>query len=65
MRCFMWQDNMVVMSRFVREAMRMVSAVSLGDELDIQFAKLAGTDRCCYFLILHHEVFSPFISDVS
>ena len=37
MRCFVWQDNMhvVLMSRFVRDAMRMVRAASLGDELDV------------------------------
>ena len=35
MRCFVWQDNMVLMSRFVRDAMRMVRAASSGDELDV------------------------------
>ena len=30
-----WQDNMVLMSRFVRHAMRMVRAASSGDELDV------------------------------
>ena len=35
MRCFVWQVNMVLMSRFVRDAMRMVRAASSGDELDV------------------------------
>ena len=35
MRCFVWQDNMVHMSRFVRNAMRMVRAASSGNELDV------------------------------
>ena len=35
MRCFVWQDNMVLMSRFVRDAMRVVRAASSGDELDV------------------------------
>ena len=35
MRCFVWQDVMVLMSRFVRDAMRMVRAASSGDELDV------------------------------
>ena len=45
MRCFMWQDNMVLMSRYVRDAIRMVRAASSGDELqlDVWSAKLAGT----------------------
>ena len=30
-----WQDNMVLMSRFVRDAKRMVSAASSGNELDV------------------------------
>ena len=34
-RCFVWQDNMMLMSRFVRDAMRMVRAASSGDELDV------------------------------
>ena len=34
MRCFVWQDNMVLMSRFVRDAVRMVRAASSGNELD-------------------------------
>ena len=35
MRCFVWQDNMVLMCRVVRGAMRMVRAASSGDELDV------------------------------
>ena len=35
MRCFVWQDNMVLMSRFVRDDVRMVRAASSGDELDV------------------------------
>ena len=35
MRCFMWQESMVLMSRFVHDAVRMVRAASLGDELDV------------------------------
>ena len=35
MRCFVWQDNMVLMCKFVRDAMRMVRAASSGDELDV------------------------------
>ena len=35
MRCFVWQDNMVLMSRFVLDAMRMVRAARSGDELDV------------------------------
>ena len=34
MRCFMWQDNMV-MPRYMRDAMRMVRAASSGDELQL------------------------------
>ena len=35
---------MVLMSRLVHDAMRMLRAASSGDELDVQSAKLAGTD---------------------
>ena len=35
MRCFVWQDNMVLMSRFVPDFMRMVRAASSGNELDV------------------------------
>ena len=35
MRCFVWQDNMVLMSRIVRDAIRMVRAASSDDELDV------------------------------
>ena len=35
MRCFVWQDNMVLTSRFVRDAVRVVRAASSGDELDV------------------------------
>ena len=35
MRCFVWQDNMVVMSRLVRDAMRIMRAFSSGNELDV------------------------------
>ena len=35
MRCFVWQDNMVLMSKFVRDAMRMVRVASSGNELDV------------------------------
>ena len=44
MRCFMWQENMVLMSMSIQAAMRIVKASS-GDELDVKSAKLAGTDR--------------------
>ena len=39
-----WQDNMVLMSRIVRDATRMVRAASSGYELDVSSAKLAGID---------------------
>ena len=35
MRCFVWQNNMVLMSRLVCDAMWMVRAASSGDELDV------------------------------
>ena len=35
MQCFVRQDSMVLMSRFVRDAMRPVRAASSGDELDV------------------------------
>ena len=35
MRCFVWQDNMVLMFRIVRDAIRMVRAGSSDDELDV------------------------------
>ena len=35
MPCFVWRDNMVLMSTSVRDAMRMVRAASSGDELDV------------------------------
>ena len=35
MRCFMWHDNVVLMSRIVRDAMRMGIATSSGDELGV------------------------------
>ena len=35
MRCFVWQDNMMLVSNFLRDAMRMVRAASSGDELDV------------------------------
>ena len=41
--------NMVLMSRFVHDAMRMVRAASSGDELDVSSAKLAGTDVAIFF----------------
>ena len=34
-QCFVWQDNMVLMSRLVQGAMRTVSAASSGAELDV------------------------------
>ena len=33
MRCCMWQVDMMLMSRFVHDAMRMVRAASTSDEL--------------------------------
>ena len=35
MRCFVWQDKIVLMSRFVRVAMKMVRAASSGNEQDV------------------------------
>ena len=35
MRCFVWQDNMVLMSIFIRDAMRLVRAANSGNELDV------------------------------
>ena len=35
MRCFVWQENMVPVSRSVHDAMRMLRAGSSGDELDV------------------------------
>ena len=35
MHCCTWQDNMVLMSRFVHDAMRMVRAAGSGDESDV------------------------------
>ena len=35
MRCFVWQDNIVVMSRFVRDAVRVVRAASSGGMLNV------------------------------
>ena len=35
MRCCMWQEDMVLMSKFVQGTMRMVRAASSGDELKI------------------------------
>ena len=54
MRCFVWQDNMVLMSNLVRDAMRMLRAASSGDELDIQSARLVG-DIIIYFFFLPHN----------
>ena len=34
MRCFMWQENMMLISKVVQGAMRMIRAASSGDELD-------------------------------
>ena len=34
-RCCMWQEDMVLMSKFVQGAMRMVRAASSGDELKV------------------------------
>ena len=34
MRCFVWQDNLALMSRCVRDAVRMERAAGSGDELD-------------------------------
>ena len=35
MRSFMWQKNVVLMSRFVQGASRMVRAAGAGGELDV------------------------------
>ena len=35
MRCFVLQDKMVLISRFVRDAPTVVRAASSGDELDV------------------------------
>ena len=35
MWCFVWQDNLVLMSRVVRDAMRMARTASSGDELNV------------------------------
>ena len=35
MQCFMWQDNMVLMSIFVHDAMRMGRAASSDNVLDV------------------------------
>ena len=35
MRCFVRQDTVVLMFRFVRDAMRLVRATSSGNELDV------------------------------
>ena len=50
MRCFVWQDDVVLTSRFVRGAMRMVRAASSRKELDVCSAKLAGTGVIIFFL---------------
>ena len=34
-RVFMWQDNMILRSGYVHEAIRVVRASSSGDELDL------------------------------
>ena len=33
MQCFMWQEDTVLMSKFVQGAMRMVRAASSGDDI--------------------------------
>ena len=43
---------LVLMSRFVRDAMRMVRAASSGNESDVQSAKLAVTDVIIFFFHL-------------
>ena len=35
MRCFMWQDNLVLMPKFVRDAVSLMRAASSGNELDV------------------------------
>ena len=50
MWCFVWQDNMVLVSSFVRDAVRMVRAASSGNELDVYSAKLAGIDVIIFYL---------------
>ena len=55
MQCFVWQDSMVLMSRFVRDAMRMVRAASSGDELGVSSAKLTGTDVTIFFIIFNAD----------
>ena len=54
MRCFVWQNNMVLVSRFVRDAMRMVRAAGSGHEVDVSSAKLAGTDVIIFFFFFFH-----------
>ena len=49
MRCFMWQENMVLMSKSVQGARRVVRAASSGDELDVCSSQ-AGWDRCLLFV---------------
>ena len=45
----MWQDDMLLMSRLVRDAKRMLRAASSGDELDVHSA---GWNRCDGLLVL-------------
>ena len=52
MRCFMWHDDMVLMSGFVCDAMSRVRAASSGDELSISSAKLAGRDVIMFYFFL-------------
>ena len=64
MRCLMWQENMVLMSKSVQGAMRMVRAASSGDELDVCPAKLAGTEvtsssSSCQSLPIDTDVVQP------
>ena len=56
MRCFTWPGYMVLMSRSVRDALRMVRAASSGDELEVSSAKLAGPVVLKFFFLLHQPI---------
>ena len=50
---------MVLISKFVQGAVRMVRAASSGAELDIQSAKLAGTANLFSFFLFQHWFGGP------
>ena len=54
----MWQENMVLLSRSLHDAMMMVRAAGSGDVRDSKSARLARTEECFLSSLLQHMGFA-------